>query len=359
MQQIVIPKIGTPGVLTLRESPDPEPGAGQVRIRVRASGINFADIMARMGLYQDAPPLPAVVGYEVAGVIDKLGADVEGLEPGMRVLSMTRFGGYSDVVVVPALQVLAMPENLSFEQAAAIPVNYLTAWVMLIRLGNLQPNERVLIHAAAGGVGQAALQIARWRGVEEIFGTASPGKHERLRKLGVRHCIDYRSKDFEVEVRRITSGKGVHLIIDAVGGHSFSKSYRSLASLGRLCLFGASSVAPGTKRSIVTALRGLMAMPKFKPIDLMNENRGVFGVNMGHLWDEAALLQSMLVDIVNLVEKGTFAPVVDKTFPFSEAAAAHQYIQDRKNFGKVLLLPDARDAAHGEGDQRGGDDDDQ
>lgn len=338
MQQIVIPKFGRPEVLTLREAPDPEPGEDEVRIRVRASGINFADIMARMGLYPDAPPLPAVVGYEVSGVIDKVGASVEGLESGMRVMSMTRFGGYSDVVVVPSLQVLKLPENVSFEQAAAVPVNYLTAWVMLIRLGNLQPNERVLIHAAAGGVGQAALQIARWRGVEEIFGTASPGKHERLHELGVRHCIDYRSKDFAEEVARITDGKGVHVIIDAVGGASFRKSYNSLAPMGRLCVFGASSLAPDNKRSIIAAVRGLMAMPKFKPVDLMDKNRGVFGVNMGHLWDEAAILQAMLVDIVKLVEQGTFAPVVDKTFPFAQAADAHQYIQDRKNFGKVLLI---------------------
>lgn len=349
MQQIVIPKIGTPDVLTLREAPDPEPGAGEVRIRVRASGINFADIMARMGLYQDAPPLPSVVGYEVSGVVDAVGPDVERVKPGARVLSMTRFGGYSDVVVVPEMQALELPESMTFEQAAAIPVNYLTAWVMLVRLGNVQPNERLLIHAAAGGVGQAALQIARWRGVEDIFGTASPGKHERLRSLGVRHCIDYRSQNFETEIRRITGGKGVHVILDAVGGDSFRKSYRSLAPMGRLCLFGASSVAPGKKRNILFAMRKVMAMPKFKPIDLMNENRGVFGVNMGHLWDEAALLQAMLVDIVKLVESGVFSPVVDKTFPFGQASDAHQYIQDRKNFGKVLLLTDAGDAAHGDG----------
>ena len=340
MQQIVIPRIGTPDVLSLREAPDPEPGPGEVRIRVRASGINFADIMARMGLYPDAPPVPCVVGYEVSGVVDAVGSGVERVKEGMRVLSMTRFGGYSDVVVAPEGQVLPLADETSFETAAAMPVNYLTAWMMLVRLGHLQPSERILIHAAAGGVGQAALQIARWVGVEEIYGTASAGKHERLKELGVRHCIDYRNQDFEVELRRLTEGRGVHLIIDAVGGSSFSRSYRSLAPMGRLFLFGASTVAPGAKRSVIAAVRGLMSMPKFKPVKLMQENRGVFGVNLGQLWDEAELLAGMLRQILDLVEQGKLSPVVDKTFRFSEAAKAHQYIQDRKNFGKVLLLPD-------------------
>jgi NADPH:quinone reductase-like Zn-dependent oxidoreductase len=340
MRQIVIPNIGNPEVLTLREAPDPEPKPGEVRVRVHASGVNFADIAARMGLYPDAPPLPSVVGYEVSGVVDAVGAGVERLKTGDRVLSLTRFGGYSDVVVVPEQQTWAIPDTLSHEQAAAIPVNYLTAWIMLVRLGNIQPEERILIHSAGGGVGQAALQIARWRGVQEIFGTASPGKHERLRELGVHHCIDYRSLDFATEIERLTKGAGVHLIIDAVGGESFQKSYRSLAPLGRLFVFGASSFAPGKKRSIFTAMRGLMAMPKFKPLDLMDKNRGVFGVNLGHLWDQAEGLASMMQAILERVDAGDLDPVVDRSFAFSDAAAAHHYIQDRKNFGKVLLVPD-------------------
>ncbi len=307
-------------------------------MRVSAAGVNFADIMARMGLYPDAPKLPAVVGYEVSGVVDALGEGVEGLAVGTRVLAMTRFGGYSDAVCVPAIQVIGIDDGLSFESAAAIPVNYITAWLMLIRLGNLQKGDRVLIHSAGGGVGQAALQMAKWRGAE-IFGTASPGKHERLRELGVHHCIDYRSRDFEAEVARITDGKGVQLIIDAVGGASFKKSYRSLAPMGRLFLFGASSFAPGNKRSILAALKGLLSLPKFKPIPLMNDNRGVFGINLGHLWDESETLLAMIGEMLELVGEGVLAPVVDVTFPFDKAADAHQYIQDRKNFGKVLLTP--------------------
>src|SRR5262249_50810598 len=153
-----------------------------------------ADLMARMGLYPDAPKLPAVVGYEVAGTIDRVADGADGFSPGQRVAALVRFGGYSDTVVVPAAQVALIPDELSFEKAAAIPVNYLTAWLMLIWLGNVHPGERVLVHAAAGGVGQAALQICRWRGAT-VIGTASGGKHERLRAMGAAHCIDYTRED--------------------------------------------------------------------------------------------------------------------------------------------------------------------
>lgn len=338
MKQVWIPRKGAPDVLEVREAPDPEAGAGEVRVRVEAAGVNFADVLARMGLYPDAPPLPCVVGYEVAGVIDQVGDGVEGLASGDRVCAMTRFGGYSDVVVIPAPLVQKIPEALSFVDAAAIPVTYLTAWVMLVHLGNVHPGERVLVHAAAGGVGQAALQICRWKGAE-VIGTASAGKHERLKAAGVAHCIDYHTQDFEQEVARITGGQGVHVAIDAVGGDSFKKTYRSLAPLGRMCCFGVSSFAPGKRMSIIAALKGLWSMPVFKPIPLMNENRGVFGVNMGHLWDQADTLGAMLGEIIRLTGEGTFAPVVDTTFPFAEAAEAHRYLQDRKNFGKVILTP--------------------
>jgi synaptic vesicle membrane protein VAT-1 len=340
MRQVWIPRIGGPQVLEVREAPDPEPSEGQVRIRVRAAGINFADVMARMGLYLDAPKLPAVVGYEVSGVIDQLGP---GVAPGTaavgaRVLALCRFGGYSDTLCVPAPQAIPVPERLSFEQAAAIPVNYLTAWIMLIHLGNVHRGERVLVHAAAGGVGQAALQLCRWRGAE-VIGTASASKHARLKELGVAHCIDYNTEDFEPAVKRFTDGRGVDVVIDAVGGDSFEKSYRCLASMGRLFMFGVSSFAPGKKRQLATALLGLLRMPKFKPVPLMNENRGVFGVNMGHLWDRGDELAAMMRAIVDLCAAGTLDPVVDKTFPFAAAGAAHTYIQERKNFGKVLLTP--------------------
>jgi len=336
MRQVWIPRIGGPEVLQLREAADPEPKRGEVRIRVRAAGVNFADILARMGLYPDAPRLPAVVGYEVAGEVDRLGPEVEGLDVGQRVVALTRFGGYSDQICVSAKQLLPVPEGRSFVEAAAIPVNYITAWTMLVHLGHVQAGDRVLVHACAGGVGLAAVQICRTRGAE-VIGTASASKHERLRQMGVAHCIDYRTQDFEREVMRITGDVGVSVILDAVGGESFRKSYRCLEHLGRLYLFGVSSLAPGRKRSVVHAVRALLRMPRFKPVDLMQQNRGVQGVNIGHLWHRAELMQGMLRRILEQVQEGTLSPVVDSTFPLEQAAQAHEHLQSRSSFGKVVL----------------------
>lgn len=338
MRQIWIPKKGEPEVLEVRAAHDPTPARGEVRIRVGAAGVNFADILARMGLYPDAPPLPTVVGYEVAGEVDVVGPEAEGLGIGDRVLALTRFGGYSDVVTVPALQVTPIPDGLGFEDAASLPVNWLTAWLMLVHLGNLRKGERVLVHAAAGGVGLAATQICLDRGAE-VIGAASAAKHDRLRELGVAHCVDYHTEDFETRVREIVGRDGVDIALDAAGGRSFAKSYRCLGPLGRLFVFGVSSFAPGTTRSLLAALKGLWQMPSFKPIDLMDRNRGVFGVNLGHLWGRGELLRSLLGEIVDGVASGRFRPVVDRAFDFDHAADAHRYIQDRKNFGKVVLVP--------------------
>jgi NADPH:quinone reductase-like Zn-dependent oxidoreductase len=239
---------------------------------------------------------------------------------------------------VPEAAARLIPENIDFESAASIPVNYLTAWLMLVRLGNVRSGERVLVHACAGGVGLAAVQICRHFGAE-VIGTASSGKHQRLAEMGVSACIDYRTQDFQKEVNRITGGRGVDIALDAVGGESFRKSYKSLASLGRLFVFGASSLAPGTKRSWISALSGLLKMGAFKPMQLMSHNKGVYGVNLGHLWKRSDDLAAMLGEVLDLFADGTFKPTVDRAFPFSEATAAHRYIQERKNFGKVILTP--------------------
>jgi NADPH:quinone reductase-like Zn-dependent oxidoreductase len=336
MKQVWITAKGAPETLQLRQAPDPQAGSGQLRIRVAFAGINFADIQARMGQYPDAPPVPCVVGYEVSGVVDQVGAGVTDFSAGDRVLTFTRFGGYSDSVVVPAAWVHKVPAAVSLEAAAALPVNYATAWTMLVRLGSLQPGETVLVHSAGGGVGIAALQICRWRGAVAI-GTASAGKHLRLKELGYAHCIDYRSQDFEKEVMRYTAGRGVDVVLDPQGGNSFRKSYRCLAPLGRLFLFGMADSVQGERMNLLALLKAAVTTPWFHPLSLLNNNRGVFGTNMGRLFDQFDRLTPDMVEIVRLLGEGALAPVVDKVFPFEEAAAAHHYIQDRRNFGKVLL----------------------
>jgi NADPH:quinone reductase-like Zn-dependent oxidoreductase len=338
MRQVWITAKGGPEVLQVREAADPQAGRGELRIRVEYAGVNFADVQARMGQYPDCPPLPCVVGYEVSGLVDQVGAGVEGFAEGDRVVSLTRFGGYSDLAVVNPLWARKLPDNISFEVAAAIPVNYCTAWIMLVRQGNLKPDDTVLVHSAGGGVGIAALQICKWVGARAV-GTASTGKHARLKEMGYAHCIDYLTQDFEREVMMYTNGRGVDIVLDAQGGHSFRKSYRTLAPLGKLFMFGAASFAPGKTMDIFAVLKGMIAMPWFHPMPLLDKNRGVFGTNMGHLWDEFGRLRHDQDQILALVADGTFAPVVDKVFSFDEAPASHHYLQDRKNFGKVLLKP--------------------
>ena len=336
MRQVVIPRYGAPEVLALREAPDPSPGDDDIRIRVRASGINFADILARLGLYPDAPKPPMVVGYEVAGFVDAVGRNVVAFGEGDRVLALTRFGGYADTVVVPAAQAFRFPDELSDSEAAAVPVNYLTASIALYKMASLSPGETVLVHNAGGGVGIAATQLARLRRAT-VIGTASAFKHDALRSFGVDHAIDYRVANVADEVKKLTRGRGVDVILDPIGGRSFTDSYRMLAPLGRLVIFGLSSAAPGERRSLLRAFQAWYATPRFNPLSLINRNRGVFGLNVGHLWDERRQLTATMDMLISELRAGRITPIVARTFPLDRAADAHRFIQSRANIGKVVL----------------------
>jgi synaptic vesicle membrane protein VAT-1 len=340
MRQVWITRAGPPEVLEVREAPDPEPKAGEIRIRVEASGINFADILGRLGIYPDLPPIPVVPGYEVGGRVDATGAGVEESWAGRDVLAMTRFGGYSDTVCVPVKQVFARPAGMSASEGAAIPVNYFTAWQLLVAMGGLKRNETVLIHSAGGGVGIAATQIAKHLGAR-VIGTASAAKHAELRALGIDDLIDYRNEDFETRVRDITNGRGVELIIDAVGGESWKKGYRILAPTGRLGVFGISAAAIGKERSLLGMLAVLAKTPwfQFNPLSLMNANKGVFGVNLGHMWSEIDLIRAWAEQLFGLWTQGVIKPKIACSFRFDEAPKAHHFLQDRRNIGKVLLVP--------------------
>ncbi len=343
MRAVVISKHGGPEVLEVRELPDPPVGPGEVRIAVKAAGINFADTMARTGLYPDAPKLPSVVGYEVAGEVESVGEGVEDHKPGDRVMAGTRFGGHAELVTVPSAQAFPLPKKLSFEQGAAFPVNYATAQAGLVVMGGLKEGERVLIHAAAGGVGIAATQIAKLRGAE-IFGTASASKHDAIREQGVDHAIDYRSLDFAEEVTRITGGEGIDVAFDAIGPSSFKKDYAILRAGGRLIMYGASEAQAGETRNLLhaarTALKAPLAtMPWWKSLGVMNENKGVFGLNMLHWWDEEGGLDRVLEPLIPQLEKGDLVPVVAQAFPFDQAEDVHRFIAERRNIGKVVLVP--------------------
>jgi synaptic vesicle membrane protein VAT-1 len=339
MRAVWIARVGGPEVLEVRETPEPIPGPGEVRIRVRAAGLNFAEVMARMGLYPDAPKLPCVVGYEVAGVVDALGSGVAAPAVGTRVLALTRFGGHSEAVCLQAGLAIPMPEGMSFEEGAALPVNYITAFHMLFRVAALREGEKVLVHMAAGGVGIAALQLCRTVAGVTTFGTASASKHGAIRAQGCDHPIDYRSADYEAAVKRLTGGKGVDVVLDALGGADWRKGYRLLRPAGRLVIYGFANMASGERRNLVNVARQALSMPRFSPLALMSDNRAVAGVNIGHLWSEVEMLTGEIAALMDLYRKGAIRPVVDSVFPFEKAADAHRRIQRRENVGKVVLVP--------------------
>jgi NADPH:quinone reductase-like Zn-dependent oxidoreductase len=330
---VEITRHGPPEVLQVRERAAPErPLGDQVLVDVKAAGINFADTLARIGLYQDAPKPPCVVGYEVAGTVAAVGPGVEGVAPGDRVMAGTRFGGYAERVLAKASDVVPLPDRLSFEQGAAVPVNYATAWAGLVRYGSLQPGERVLLHAAAGGVGISATQVAKRHGAE-VWGTSSPGKHDAIREFGVDHPLDYTRDGWERDLPPFD------LIMDAIGGKSFRTSYNLLRPGGRLVCYGASAVASGERRSVTTALRTVVRMPRFSLLKQMSSSKAVIGLNMLRLWDDQGTLDAWIEPLRRLLDDGTIEPVVAEAFPFDRAPDAHRMIAERRNVGKVVLVP--------------------
>lgn len=338
MRQIVTTSTGNIDVLKVQQKPDPTPRDDQVLIRVRAAGLNFADILSRQGLYPDSPPKPCVMGYEVSGVVEAVGKDVNSSFQGKSVAAMTRFGGQSELVTVKATQIFEKPDKLTFEQAAAIPVNYLTGYALLVVMGSLHAGESVLIHNAGGGVGLAALDIAKKIGAV-TYGTASPGKHKFLAERGLDHAIDYRKKDWLPVLKELTDGRGVDLVIDPIGGGHWKKSYAALRHTGRLGMFGISTVSANGLSGKLNMLKAAIQTPRFHPFALLNKNRGVFGLNLGHMWHEPEKVAVWMRDLLRGVEEGWVNPYVDRAFSFDEAGEAHRYLEERRNIGKVVLVP--------------------
>ncbi len=338
MKQIVTTRNGGVEVLQVQEADNPKPAGGEVVVRVKAAGLNFADIMARQGLYPDGPPKPCVMGYEVSGVVESVGADVDESLLGKPVVAMTRFKGQAEMVAVGAHQIFEKPDSLSFEQAAAVPVNYLTAYALLVAMGGLRKGESVLIHNAGGGVGLAALDIALKIGAT-TYGTASPGKHEFLRTRGLDHPIDYRNQDWLPALKELTGGRGVELVIDPIGGSHWKKSYAALRTTGRLGMFGVSAASANGLKGKLKLVKAALQMPRFHPLGLLNKNRGVFGLNLGHMWHEPEKVAEWVQAIMTGVREGWIRPHVDKSFSFSQAGEAHAYMESRKNIGKVVLVP--------------------
>lgn len=339
MRAMVVGRYGPPEVFEVRESPEPALKHGEVLIRVHAVGVGFADLMQRMGVYPDTPKPPFVPGFEVAGVIEQGPAssfDGKPLQVGERVVALAKFAAYAELVAVPSQRIFRLPAGISFEDAAAIPLNYLTAHHILFVMGNLQPGDRILVHGAAGGVGGAAVQLAKACDLR-VFGTAGPAKQEFLRRSGVDHPIDYTGEDF-VEVVRRAAPEGIEMVMDPIGGKSFAKSYRCLGPMGRLAIYGFSAAAgPEGKRSLWRAAKAFIATRRYHPLKLMESNTAIIGVHLGHLDARSAVLAKELDELFRLYGAGKIKPIIGKTFTLEEAAAAHRYIHSRQNIGKVVL----------------------
>lgn len=341
MRQIVNTSNGGYDVLEVQKIPDLLPKSDEIIIDVEASGLNFADLLARKGLYADAPDKPCVMGYEVSGIVSAVGDKVNEQWLDKEVIAVTRFKGQAEQVAVQPSQVFEKPPSLSFSEAAAIPVNYLTAHILINVMGGLKSYESILIHNVGGGVGIAALDIAKHIGAT-VYGTASERKHEFLAERGLDHAIDYRNDDWYKKLMALTDGEGVEMIADPLGGKEWKRSYKALRATGRLGMFGVSSASEGTKGGIQgmwNMLKTVLQMPIFHPLGLINNNRGVFGVNLGHLWHEQEKSEIWIDYIMDGVNEGWIKPHVDRTFTFDEIADAHRYIEERQNIGKVILLP--------------------
>lgn len=343
MQACEIRRNGGPENLVLCERETPQPGAGEVAIAVAYAGINFADILARQGLYPGAPPTPSVVGYEVSGRVSAVGEGVDPAWLGREVLALTNFGGYAQTAVVGVDYLWPLPPGLALDVAAAIPLNYITA-AGLLAMGGLAAGDTLLIHNVGGGVGLAALELAQQRGAQ-VLGTASGGKHALLRERGLAEPIDYRREDFVAAVRQRTGGTGVDLVLDPIGGAHWKRSLAVLRPSGRLGMYGISGAsAPGLRGKLGLA-RLFAQAPWFHPARLIPGNRGVYGINIHAMYEQATLFRRWMAPVLEGVAAGRLQPRVDRVFALAEAGEAHAYIEARRNVGKVLLRVDPPAAA--------------
>ena len=319
----------------IREVPKPTFTADEVLIKVSAFGLNFADVMARLGMYKEAPPLPAILGYDVAGYIEAVGDYVTSFKVGDRVVAMTRFGGYAEYAVTNASATTVIPANLSNAEATALATQYCTAYFAAAEMMQLHKGDTVLIQSGAGGVGTALIQFAKYKECE-IFSTAgSSAKMDYLQSLGVQHPINYNAQDFEAEIKKLTAGKGVDAIFDAVGGTSVKKGFRSLGAGGRLVCYGAAAM---TDKNIFGKIGAALGFGFYHPLMLMMPSKTIIGVNMLRIADEKpAIIQRCLAAVVQLTKERVFTPTVSKIFPVSDIADAHEYIASRKSIGKVVV----------------------
>ena len=320
----------------VRETKKPSPSRDQVLIKVAAFGLNFADVMARLGLYKAAPPLPAILGYDVVGHVEECGSNISGLKVGDRVVALTRFGGYAEYAVAEEAMTHKIPETFSAGIAVALATQYSTAYFLSHTMANLQEGDRVLVHAAAGGVGTALVQMALLKKCL-VFGTCSSvEKMEYVKKLGVHHPINYKNNDFETEVRLLNKDNGLDVIFDPVGGTSVRKGFRLLGAGGRLLTFGVSSM--NKNPSFFGKLKVLFQFGLYHPLQFLGGSKGMIGVNMLTVGEERPdKVANAMKAVIQLTEKGDLKPFVGAEYNIEQLAVAHQSLESRKSMGKIVV----------------------
>lgn len=339
--QLQVTRFGGTDALQLREFPISPMLEHEVRIQVTAIGLNFADIMMRMGLYPEAPKIPFTPGYEIAGKVLEVGSKVNAFQPGDRVLGACRFGGYTTEVVMPAFQVRKIPKGITDEEAASIPVNFMTAWIALEELARVRKGDRVAIQSAAGGVGLAAVQIAVRAGAEVTGLVSAQAKASAILGFGAKKVLTY---DFWNQEKN-SDTTDFDIILDSTGGASLKLNFQRLAAGGRLINYGASSIVGGPKRSLKAILEFVYHTTFFTPYKLMMGNKGVFGLNLLQFFEgtpdskKTRLLLHALDQVLAGFSDGSFKATVGKTFPLEKAGEAHNWLQSRSNIGKVVLIP--------------------
>jgi NADPH:quinone reductase-like Zn-dependent oxidoreductase len=336
MKAIVLERHGGAEVLRVREVPDPLPGTGQVRVRVEAIGVNYAEVLSRKGLYGWAPALPYTPGMEAAGTIDALGAGVEGRAIGERVIVGAQYGAYAEKVVVPERQALPAVPAFSTEENAAIAVNYLTAWVALMEMARLRPTDRVLVTAAAGGVGTAAVQIATRFGCATAGMAGSDAKLEAIRALGAEAAVNYRRAGFQARLREAAGTGGYDVVLEVVGGEVFRAVWPVLAPFGRVVVAGFASLAL-QRWNPLSWLRTWRDLPKADIRSLAPASAGLMATHIGYLLDDPPRLARVWGELMAFVAAHGIRPVVGATFSFGEMAEAHRLMESRRSVGKIVV----------------------
>jgi NADPH:quinone reductase len=324
MRAVQLQKFGGPEVLEIIEIDRPVPQGRQVLIEIKAIGVNYADTARREGQYVVKTPLPFIPGAEIAGVVTAVGEKVTGVKPGMRVVTLIESGGYSEFALADERSLIPIPEQLDFQNAAALPLQGLSAYHVLKTMGRLEKGETVLVHAAAGGVGTLSVQLAKLFGAGKIIATASsPEKLELARKMGADVLINYSESNWVEQVLEATGGKGVDVALEMVGGDVFNKTLKCLATFGRLVVFGAASGEQS----------------RMYPSSLMARNQSVIGFFLPQIMRKPELLQTSLVELLTYLGEGKLKLTIGGVFPLVEAANVHVLLQSRKTTGKLILEP--------------------